>query len=43
MRFPDYVMSREDAAGSAADNKAIASWNDGAWTVVIVRPARSDE
>src|SRR5215207_7291303 len=36
--IPDYVMSREDATGSAADNNAIASWRDGVWTVVIVRP-----
>ena len=35
---PDYVLSRDDAKGSAADNKAIASWKDGIWTVVIVRP-----
>ena len=35
---PDYVLSREDAKGSAADNKAIASWKDGVWTVVIIRP-----
>jgi hypothetical protein len=36
--IPDYVMSRQDAAGSAADNTAIASWKDGVWTVVIIRP-----
>ena len=36
--IPDYVVSREDAQGSAADNSAIASWKDGKWTVVIVRP-----
>ncbi len=35
---PDYVLSREDAKGSAADNNAIASWKDGMWTVVIIRP-----
>jgi hypothetical protein len=35
---PDYVLSRADAAGSAADNNAAASWKDGAWTVVLVRP-----
>lgn len=35
---PDYIMSREDAKGSAADNNAIASWRDGLWTVVMVRP-----
>ncbi len=36
--IPDYVTSREDAKGSAADNNAIASWNDGMWTVVLTRP-----
>jgi hypothetical protein len=36
--IPDYVVSREDAKGSAADNGGIASWKDGVWTVVIVRP-----
>jgi hypothetical protein len=36
--IPDYVVSRADAAGSAADNNAIASWKDGMWTVVMVRP-----
>ncbi|MCC4117481.1 ethylbenzene dehydrogenase-related protein [Aromatoleum toluclasticum] len=36
--IPDYVVSREDAKGSAADNKAIASWKDGVWTVVMIRP-----
>ena len=36
--IPDYVISREDAKGSAADNNAIASWKDGMWTVVIIRP-----
>jgi hypothetical protein len=35
---PDYLVSREDAKGSAADNNAIASWKDGMWTVVMVRP-----
>jgi len=35
---PDYVVSREDAKGSAADNNAIASWKDGMWTVVMIRP-----
>jgi hypothetical protein len=35
---PDYVTSREDAKGSAADNNAISSWKDGMWTVVLVRP-----
>ncbi|MCY7388330.1 MAG: ethylbenzene dehydrogenase-related protein [Burkholderiales bacterium] len=36
--IPDYIISREDAKGSAADNNAIASWNDGMWTVVFTRP-----
>ena len=36
--IPDYVLSREDAKGSAADNAAIASWKDGTWTVVMIRP-----
>ena len=36
--IPDYVVSREDAKGSAADNNAIASWKDGKWTVVMVHP-----
>ncbi len=36
--IPDYVLSREDAKGSAADNNAIAGWKDGMWTVVLVRP-----
>ncbi len=35
---PDYVISREDAKGSAADNNAQASWKDGKWSVVLVRP-----
>ncbi|MBI4988487.1 MAG: hypothetical protein HZC23_06655 [Rhodocyclales bacterium] len=44
--IPDYVTSREDAKGSAADNNAIANWKDGMWTVVVVRPlglANSDD
>ncbi len=36
--IPDYVVSRQDAKGSAADNNAIASWKDGMWTVVVIRP-----
>ena len=36
--IPDYVLSREDAKGSAADNKTIANWKDGVWTVVLARP-----
>ena len=39
--IPDYVLSRDDAKGSAADNKALAGWKDGTWTVVIVRPLNS--
>jgi len=37
--IPQYVVSREDSTGSAADNKeAKGVWNDGAWTVVWARP-----
>lgn len=36
--IPDYVASREDAKGSAADNNAIANWKDGVWTVLLTRP-----
>ncbi len=36
--IPDYITSREDAKGSAADNNAISSWKDGMWTVVLIRP-----
>ena len=36
--IPDYITSREDAKGSAADNNAMASWKDGKWTVVLTRP-----
>jgi hypothetical protein len=35
---PDYVISREGAKGSAADNNAIGNWKDGTWTVVLIRP-----
>jgi hypothetical protein len=35
---PDYLVSRADAKGSAADNNAMAGWKDGMWTVVVVRP-----
>ncbi len=44
--IPDYLVSRADASGSAADNNAIGSWKDGMWTVVIIRPlglARKDD
>ena len=36
--IPDYMVSRADAKGSAADNNAIATWKDGVWTVVMIRP-----
>jgi len=36
--IPDYLVSREDAKGSAADNSAVGTWKDGMWTVVVVRP-----
>lgn len=36
--IPDYFVSRSNAKGSAADNNAIASWKDGVWTVVMIRP-----
>lgn len=36
--IPDYVLNREDAKGSAADNRALANWKDGQWTVVLIRP-----
>jgi len=37
--IPEYVVSREDAKGSAADNKqAKGVWKDGMWTVVWARP-----
>lgn len=36
--IPDYILSREDAKGSAADNNAMASWKEGVWTVVLTRP-----
>jgi len=36
--LPRYVLSAADASGSAADNKAIGSWKDGTWTVVVIRP-----
>jgi hypothetical protein len=35
---PDYLTSRADANGSAADNNTLATWADGKWTVVMVRP-----
>jgi hypothetical protein len=37
--LPQYVVSREDATGSAADNKQVKGvWNDGVWTVTWARP-----
>lgn len=36
--IPDYITSREDAKGSAAENNAIANWKEGTWTVVLIRP-----
>lgn len=37
--IPQYVVSREGAAGSAADNMHVQGvWKDGAWTVVWARP-----
>jgi len=36
--LPRYFLQPADATGSAADNKGIAAWKDGVWTVVIVRP-----
>ena len=36
--LPDYIVSRADAKGSAADNNGIAIWKDGVWTVLIIRP-----
>ena len=36
--IPDYSVSREAAQGSAADNHAIASWKEGMWTLVMIRP-----
>lgn len=37
--LPQYVVSKEDASGSAADNKQVKGvWKDGLWTVVWARP-----
>ncbi len=36
--IPDYFTSGDAAKGSGADNKAIASWKDGMWTLVVIRP-----
>lgn len=36
---PEYVVSRADTGGSAADNGNVTGeWKDGAWTVVWTRP-----
>lgn len=36
---PEYVVSREGASGSAADNNNVkGEWKDGMWTVVWTRP-----
>jgi hypothetical protein len=36
--IPEYVTSRKDARGSAADNNnARGTWKDGVWTVVLAR------
>lgn len=43
---PDYLVSRADASGSAADNNSTGFWKDGYWTVLIIRPlglANSDD
>ncbi len=36
--LPQYILSAEDAAGSAADNKALSEWKNGVQTVVFIRP-----
>lgn len=36
--LPRYVLQPEDTTGSAADNKGSGKWENGVWTVVIVRP-----
>jgi len=37
--LPQYLISREGAAGSAADNKQVKGiWKDGMWTLVWARP-----
>jgi hypothetical protein len=37
--LPGIVLSREDSAGSAADNKTTTGvWDDGTWTVTWTRP-----
>jgi len=40
--LPGRLLSREDAAGSAADNDAVdGTWEDGVWTLVWARPLDS--
>lgn len=37
--LPQYVVSREDASGSTADNKQVkGEWKGGMWTIVWARP-----
>ena len=37
--IPEYVLNREGAKGSGADNKNVTGvWKDGMWTVLWVRP-----
>ncbi|MFA7241747.1 MAG: ethylbenzene dehydrogenase-related protein [Sulfuricellaceae bacterium] len=37
--IPEYIVSRDDAKGSAADNNQVkGDWKDGMWTVTWVRP-----
>ncbi|QDY99103.1 hypothetical protein FQ775_01230 [Nitratireductor mangrovi] len=41
---PQYVLSRAQASGSAADNmEVLGTWEDGTWTVVWVRPLDTGE
>jgi hypothetical protein len=36
--LPSNTVSRSHAEGSAADNNSIATWKEGMWTLVLVRP-----
>ena len=36
--LPAYYLQPAAATGSAADNKALAEWKNGEWSVLIVRP-----
>ena len=39
--IPEYVLNKEGAKGSGADNKNVKGvWKDGMWTVVWVRPLK---